>query len=303
MMSSTYNSEDATAAAESLSVMLRKEQTTYTSCDYLHQSLDSDESLITASDRLQIVDWCYSATDHCNLNRETVAIAMGMVDRFLSKPSPIACKVLHDRIQFQLLAMSALNIAIKTTQSVVLGSEFLSHMGQGMYSVKDIDDMEMELLQGLSWRVCAPTSIQIAHYVMAMLVSKVNLEEPKLGFILDEVGYQTEHAVRDYDLSMERPSTVAVAAILNSLKHMNQQDRQDILGALKFVLNEEFAPAPDLLFAINRLQVAVKNSDENDDDTVVADLSTEAEICTLNGEVGTPFDEQKTHVISRNAYE
>jgi len=302
MMASVYTSpsEDATAAAESLLVMLQKEQTIYMSYDYLHPPplRESDDSLITVSDRLQIVDWCYRAVDHCNIDRETVAIAMEMVDRFLSKPSHTSYNALRDRIQFQLLALAALNIAIKTNQSVVLGSDLLARTGQGMYSIEEIEDMEIKLLEGLSWRICAPTIIQMAYFIIMMIKPHVNLEEPMRGLILDEIGYQTEHAVRDYYLSMERPSTVAVAAIFNSIEHIDQQDRQSILDALKFALNEEF-PIQDLLSARNRLLYAVENNNPADNETFVADSSAVTQTSILNIKPGTHFGGQNTTIVSK----
>jgi len=279
---SIYNSliEDTAAAAESLLAMMQKEKTIYKTCDYLNPPLplpesedgSEDSTLITECDRLKIVDWCYSISDHYNLDRECVAIAMEMVDRFLSKPSHFSYDVLTERNKFQLLAMAALNIAIKTTQKIVVGCDFLAASSLGMYSVEDIEVMEMNILEGLSWRVCAPTSIQMAHYIVSLLLPHVDLPELTWGWILDEVRYQTEHAVRDYYLSTKRPSTLAVAAIFNSLEQIDQQDRQAILGALTLVLNvleEDFDSPRDLLSARNKLLSLVEGHDATQDDTIV----------------------------------
>ena len=65
--------------------MIKKELTTYSCYDgYLNPS---DPNMITADDRMKLVDWCYDIVDHCNFSRETVASAMEMVDRFLGMPS------------------------------------------------------------------------------------------------------------------------------------------------------------------------------------------------------------------------
>lgn len=74
IMLSIYDSlsRDASSAADSLSVMLQKEQTVYKSCDYLART-----SLLTASDRMVVVDWCYSVIDAMECDRNTV----GMVSR------------------------------------------------------------------------------------------------------------------------------------------------------------------------------------------------------------------------------
>mmetsp|Transcript_1140 Transcript_1140/g.1992 ORF Transcript_1140/g.1992 Transcript_1140/m.1992 type:complete len:302 (-) Transcript_1140:202-1107(-) len=250
MQPSIYGSlsNNASAAAESLNVMMHKEQSIYKICDYLRPSWPADDIMVTEHDRLKIVDWCYSVVDQCQFDRETVAMAMGMVDRFLSKQSNITQDALRDRKQFQLVAMAALYISIKCNEKVALGSGFFSALSHDVYTAEEIEAMEMSILQGLSWRICAPTSIQMAHYILSLTLPHVNLKVSTWGFILDEVRFQTECAVREYCLATERPSTVALAAIFNTLEQVNRQDRQDILHALLFILNRKFAP-PDILEA------------------------------------------------------
>ena len=125
-----YNSltRDTAIAAESLSIMIKNEQSNYTKSDYLSlnystviDDIDTGRR-ITENDRIKIVDWCYSLVDHCQFNRETVAIAIELTDRYLSNQSP-TCRALQDRNHFQLVAMAALYIAIKTNEK--LASEYV----------------------------------------------------------------------------------------------------------------------------------------------------------------------------------
>ena len=44
-------------------------------------------SIVTDQDRMKIVDWCYEIIDHCKMDRETVAVAMDIDDRFFSGQS------------------------------------------------------------------------------------------------------------------------------------------------------------------------------------------------------------------------
>jgi len=131
-MISIYDSltRETAIAAESLSIMIKNEQTNYTKSDYLSlnystviDDIDTGRR-ITENDRIKIVDWCYSLVDHCQFNRETVAIAMELTDRYLSQASSSStCRALKDRNHFQLVAMSALYIAIKTNEK--LASEYV----------------------------------------------------------------------------------------------------------------------------------------------------------------------------------
>ena len=217
--------------------------------------------MITESDRLKIVDWCYIIVDQCKFDRETIAMTMELVDRFLSKPSIIAQDALHDREQFQLVVITALYIAIKVNEKAAFSSESFATLSQGVYSVDDIEGMELSILKGLSWRICAPTSIQMAHHILCVLLPHVNLQDSTWEFILDEVRFQTEYAVRDYYFTIQRPSTVALAAIVKTLDQVDQQDRQAILHALLFVINEEFDSPQDLIAKRNRLLFPVEGND------------------------------------------
>ena len=69
-MPSIYDSlSQDNAVANSLWVMMQKEQTIYRSCNYFDQP-----SLVTESDRKKMVDWCYSVIDNRQLDRDNVAM-------------------------------------------------------------------------------------------------------------------------------------------------------------------------------------------------------------------------------------
>ena len=86
-----------------------------------------------------------------------------------------------------------------------VSSTFFADMSRGDYSIHDMEDMELSILHSLSWRINGPTSIQIAHSILSLVLPHhTNLRESTWAFILDEVRYQTEHSVRDYYLSIQR---------------------------------------------------------------------------------------------------
>lgn len=261
-------SRDAYTAAASLSVVMRMEQSISTSIgDYLNPhplpSVSEQTPAITESDRLKIVDWCYSIVDQCQFDRETVAMTMELVDRFLSTSDSAARDALQDRKQFQLVAMSALYLSIKTNEKMALGSSFFAALSHGTYTVEDIEDMELRILHGLSWRIHAPTSVQIANLILSLALPRVDLPECTWGFILDEVRFQTEYAVRDYCFcTSQRPSTVALAAIFNTVDQLPQADRTAVLLALLPSLGgNEFAGQNTLKTAKSRLQAMVSAND------------------------------------------
>ena len=202
-------SRDYAATAETLSAILKKELAfaRYACKGYLDPS---DPSMITATDRKELADYCYGVVDHYQLPRETVATAMEMVDRFLSvSAGPFALwdvnsdvakvgrNALHSQSMFQLLTVAALYSTLKLKDETTSG-EFAD--SYGFYTVKEIEIMEYSLQRGLSWRSNTPAS-QVGHAILSLLARYVNLPEATWGFLLDKMEYQTALAVRDYYFS------------------------------------------------------------------------------------------------------
>ena len=269
-------SSDRDAAAESLSAMMQKEQTVYKSRDYLRPSLADEDTIITADDRLKIVVWCYDVVDKCEFDRGVVALTMEMVDRFLSIPSSIAREALHDHKEYQLVAIAALYLAIKTNESVCLDSRFFATMSHGLYSVAEIEEMELNMLHGLSWHIYAPTTIKVAHDILSSMLPREDMqeEESTSAFVLNifnNVQYQAELAVTDYYFALQRPSTIAAAAIFNSVDQLflKRQDRLALRHALLSVmLKHKFASIELILAAKRRLECLVDGA--ANEDTVVS---------------------------------
>jgi hypothetical protein len=209
---------------------------------------------ITADDRMQIVDWCYDVIDLCQLDRESVAIAMNIVDRFMSTPCRLPSsgisqhfsrqEILYDRNMYQLLIVSALYIAIKVNERVVFSSEKLSAASRGMYSKESIEVMERTILACLQWKVSVPTAFQVGYVTLELVKAKVQesnisiIDIRSWEFIQEELRYQTEIAVRDYQLAVQRPSTVAIIALMNTImnnveSHVIFKALEDIFGHIK----------------------------------------------------------------------
>ncbi len=236
-------SSDHAASAETLSAILKKEITfaRYSCKGYLNPS---DPTIITATDRKELVDWCYGVLDQYQLPRETVATAMEMVDRFLSiSAGPFALwdvnsdvakvgrNALHSQSMFQLLTVAALSHSTLKLKDEMTSDEFAEACG--IYTTKEIEAMEYTLLRGLSWRSNTPAS-QVGHAILSLLIRYVNL--PTWGFLLDEMNYQTKVAVRDYYFSTQRPSTIAMAAISNAIESISKAHEEMLKTCLSGIL-------------------------------------------------------------------
>jgi hypothetical protein len=258
--------------ADSLSILIQKELATYSSSSPCEGYLDpSDPSMITAADRKVLVDWCYGIVDHFRLSRESVAMAMAMVDRFLDMPS---CTIdaaraadgsLHSQEKFQLLAIVALYCSIKANEKQVTMSSnvFVDNVCSDLYTKEEIEDMEHILFRSGLMPRCndAPTAYQVGHSILSVLVPHVSMPEATWAFLLDEMKYQTEHAVRDYYFATQRTSTIAIAAVLNAVQGISSTEkRQEMLGALLVRIMDcfDFDHSSVISAAKNRLQRLVQ---------------------------------------------
>jgi len=311
---------------------MEKERTIYMSRDYLNQDHhhrhpssprsssspvddnvynDSDNAntvQITESDRLKLVDWCYNVVDQLEFDREIVAMTMELVDRFLSTPSnnnnniaTIREQILQDRRQYQLLAISSLYLTIKTSAKLVLGSEFFSALSHNSYSIQEIEDMEYTILTSLKWRIYAPTPVEMAHSILALTLPDTNLTKGTWGYILDEVRFQTEYAVRDYYFTTQRRSTIALAAIFNTLDQIGEGDRRAVLRALFCNIggrNSEFDLNIVLVMARSKLQGLVEGNDAIAEDV---EGSVSAVVASSDDTVMSSADTVASSVVSADS--
>jgi len=255
-------SRNTEAVADFLTAIIMRELTTLSHEGYLNPS---DPNMISADDREKIVDWCYAVVDHCQLSRETVASAMDMVDRFLSMPSisvdaaQFRDEALRSQSEFQLLAIAALYSSIKVHERVALSSDLFAEICSRAYTAEEIEDVERILLRGLSWRCHTPTAYQIGLAILSLLLPYVDIPEVTWGFLIDEMKYLTELAVRDYYFAFERTSTIALAAIFNVISDMSTKQRQEILTAFLRIIMEcfEFDHSKNIAAARTRLRCLV----------------------------------------------
>ena len=206
---------------------------------------------LTAEDREQIVDWCYGVINvlQFQLARSNVAVFMSNPNQLLiNQFTPYLFspqEIMYDRTMFQLLAVSALYIAIKINEQVIFSAEKFAEVTHGMYTVEEIEAMERAILECLAWKVSAPTALEVGYIVLELMIPQVQdvseLNNELMGSIVEDLAFQIESAVRDYHLATQRTSTIAIMALLNAIKYnekMSRIVRQRYLNALSNVLEQ-----------------------------------------------------------------
>jgi hypothetical protein len=172
-------------------------------------------------------------------------------------------EALHSQTKLQLLTIAALSYSIKAKSNAAVPADVFAHdMCGGLYTKEEIETMERTLLSGLSSWSCAPapTAYDVGRTVLSFLVPYTNLPEVTWSFLLDEVKYQTEHAVRDYYFSTQRTSTIALAAIFNAAKLLSSNTHQGVMfgKALEYIVERFNFDDPKLIFvARQRLQSVI----------------------------------------------
>jgi len=310
-----YLCRNTEAAAESLAAMIKKELTIYSNHDGYLNLPEADPTMITPQDRMALVDWCYEVVDHCQCSRQTVASAMEMVDRFLSMPSDAANAVarvsdetLRDQTKFQLLTIAALYTSIKVHEEKAISSDLIAEMCSQFYTAEEIEDMERTLLSGLSWQCHAPTAYQVGLSILSLILPSVDIPEVTWGVIMDEMTYLTEVAVRDYYFSTQRSSTIALAAVLNSIRDTCTTDCQALLGPFLRVIKEcfDFDHSNEIAAARARLSLLTKPeriSQEDDADEKSLDDSVRTFLISNSSSRRDTFRNERYFLGSERAIE
>ena len=171
------------------------------------------------------------------------AQAISHADRFMSSPSLYT----YDKAHYQLIVITCLYIAIKV--DIPAGaptSSDVSHICRGAYTAQEVESEELCVLQGLDWRLAPPTAPQVVAHILALAGDSVDRSTPEYGAFADRIDRQLDASLSD--LNLLRPSTVAVAAVLNSLEDMSEPcARQAVLMAVMAIANRlDFDPIYDI---------------------------------------------------------
>lgn len=157
--------------------------------------------------REQICEWSYRVMDYFKIEREVVVMSMAYVDRFLSNGS---C----DRRTFKLAAMTSLYLAVKVLHPLKLNDlGVLSDLSRGEFDMVDLAEMERLLLSSLSWHLHPPTSSSFIYFLLELVLPDNDFEA-----ICNIGTFFAELAACDYFFVTQRPSLIALSAIMNAFE-------------------------------------------------------------------------------------
>jgi Cyclin, N-terminal domain len=201
--------------------------------------------------REKVTQWCYNVVDHLDECRSVVYVAMHILDRFTAivnnNNSCSTTSIFMNERCFELASMSALFLAIRIAGSGNLQLSQLVSMttsSSGIQS-KHIVAMGTRIIQSLGndfWRVRCVTPLDFVQTLLLTLSSTLSTEKMMLSTedqqeVLNTASFLCEIAVCDAPLALaERPSHIALAALLNALDAHYHQDADGDSSSSSFLV-------------------------------------------------------------------
>lgn len=202
-----------------MSTMLKQEKH-YNCPNYLRLkcSKASMNSAITAACRAKMCRWIFHTAGCAKFHSETAITAITLLDRFAASASSArARKTRNSHEEYQLVALSALFIAIKITEQIEIDASTMCLFMKDVYSAEDIIFCEKDILGSLQWKLNGPTPLQFIRCVLDVLPDSEAQE------LQGESQRQIEMAIEDSACVILQRSSLAIAAILNTLDDVPQE--------------------------------------------------------------------------------
>jgi hypothetical protein len=237
-----------------IAVMQLQETTVYRRSDYL--TVGSCSRVVDATWRQRIVEWMFGVVDHCSLRRDSVAIAAYYLDLSVERG------VVASRVEFQLAAMTALQLAIKMYDSTVVKLDSMIKLGRGLFTEYDVINMESKMLTALTWNVHPPTPICFLRQFLRMLPPSIS---PLSRYIIAEVTrFIAEISVCLYKFVDCPSSIIAYAGMLIAMEKIDANtlpvwQRQQIYETMSFAANLDHQ-SPTIVDITDRLKISLEKN-------------------------------------------
>ena len=258
-----------------LQFMQTQESSYRISVDYLF----SPFATVTAADRRILCSWSYQTIDAISsikITREIACIGMSYLDRFMATSSARAKVALSSRDEYQLATASCMVIALKNRGGVILGMDFVAdEMCHGLYTLDELVDMEMDVLQALSWKLNGPSPHEFIDAIVGLLPASSfdgGPDASSLRLLSKLSKIHVEAAVLEYTLALQSSSNLAYAAILTSLQTTSVLDgfhHTEFINWISIIKSVMAGSRADQIFAkglADTVQTTWSNYSGNDDD-------------------------------------
>jgi len=221
-------------------------------------SLDENDP-VNNRDRTKMCVWYYEMSDFLNIDRATASRSITLLDRFMATPvhrriagassraasssatdpdnvAGVVLTASQNRDEYQLVALTALILAIKLYERLNIQPEHVSYLSRGRCTSDEVIKMEMIMLAALEWRVCTADKADYVDvfldvmfptkkYKMLGLDGKyisdgdcVDDDHLLLSGLKDLANLQIQLSDFESSFSTLKPSMVAFAAVINAVE-------------------------------------------------------------------------------------
>lgn len=237
-MTSTNTPIDTEAIFATVQAMRRQEDAAYWTRESPYQSQPQEvangplhDTTVDIDCRSKMAAWCYQVIDFCKFNRETAAIALNYLDRYMLTEAGVATR--QDRSEFQLVAMTCLYTAVKIHEPEAMDPKLIATLSRGAYTTDQVEAMEMSILSALKWRVNPPTALSFCRQFLNLIPADV-VDQSMRESAYDITKFQTELAVSEHDFCTVPASTIAFGSLMNSLESLQLDEK--VLGYIGYLL-------------------------------------------------------------------
>uniref|UniRef100_A0A6U5JPH2 Cyclin-like domain-containing protein n=1 Tax=Corethron hystrix TaxID=216773 RepID=A0A6U5JPH2_9STRA len=222
-------------AIDRLNILRLQEDGDYATIDILK----SDKEVFRWRGKMR--GWTCQIVEYYEFDRQVIAVALSIFDRFVSKHSCREKKI-------QLVSMSSLYIAVKLYEghNHNLTAVTLASLSRGLFSVNDIIVMEKVILELLSWKVHPPTASCFIRDFFVLAPTSISQE---MKNAMSEFScYLIDLALCENAFLEFQPSTLAFASILNSIRWVDSDCYPDHVdkffsSQIEFAIGKRFSDA------------------------------------------------------------
>lgn len=180
-------------------------------------SVSSQPIIVLQQWRMIMAEWIFELVDFFDYPREAAAVSMNYLDRTMSALRSSGSAP-PSKLEFQRIFITCSYVALKLACRSIpcLSAAQMALISRGLFTEERIVASERELLERLRWRLHPPVGHSFLE-CYAKLLQAGNDLPVCWELIFDDARYLVELALLDTKLAMQRPSLIALAALLNAL--------------------------------------------------------------------------------------
>ncbi|CAD5233769.1 unnamed protein product [Bursaphelenchus xylophilus] len=184
------------------------------------------------------VDWLVEIQEMFKFNHETLYLGVNVMDRYYSK-TPF-----HDNNKVQLVAICSIFVASKYEERAPPFLEDLCYLCRDIFTITQIREMEIEILQTIGFDLSAPLSYSFLRRYSRAIKGDMQL--------LTTARYALEESLHFVQFCRVSPSRIAVASLLWALRVTKKGDWSNVLEKYSGYRLNEVEP---LVVALNHMVI------------------------------------------------